>query len=294
MKYYLDTEFHEYHKQHRLLGISIGRPVPTIDLISIGIVSGGIEDNFSNELEFVPDPIFYNIPSERLNAQVRHNKGEQVKMVKNYLYKKQIISHREYYAISKDFNIKDAWNSWQKRLVGTVEDNKIEKQYWLRENVLKPIFTELWLKDNSVRHKSDFTYDNFKLVINKYGKTNKQIAEEIHAFVYKEYLKDTGLSYPEAFNYSNPKYDPKFYAYYADYDWVVFCQLFGKMIDLPEGFPMYCRDLQQELDETVSRKYQVLSKPVEKWDDYPKQENEHNALDDARWNKRLYEFIKKL
>jgi len=24
---------------------------------------------------------------------------------------------------------------------------------------------------------------------------------------------------------------------------------------------------------------------------YPKQENEHNALDDARWNKALYEFL---
>lgn len=25
--------------------------------------------------------------------------------------------------------------------------------------------------------------------------------------------------------------------------------------------------------------------------DYPKQENEHNALADARWNKKLYEFL---
>lgn len=27
---------------------------------------------------------------------------------------------------------------------------------------------------------------------------------------------------------------------------------------------------------------------------YPKQENEHNALADARWNKKLYEFLKQL
>ena len=26
--------------------------------------------------------------------------------------------------------------------------------------------------------------------------------------------------------------------------------------------------------------------------DYPKQENEHNALADARWNKKLHEFLK--
>lgn len=63
---------------------------------------------------------------------------------------------------------------------------------------------------------------------------------------------------------------PEFWAYYADYDWVVFCQLFGRMIDLPLGFPMYCKDLKQELDRLgVSQ--------------LPAQENEHNALADARW-----------
>lgn len=40
---------------------------------------------------------------------------------------------------------------------------------------------------------------------------------------------------------------PEFWGYYADYDWVVFCWIFGKMIDLPKGFPMYCRDLKQSL-----------------------------------------------
>jgi hypothetical protein len=32
--------------------------------------------------------------------------------------------------------------------------------------------------------------------------------------------------------------DPEFWAYYADYDWVALCQLFGTMMDLPPGFPM--------------------------------------------------------
>ncbi len=68
---------------------------------------------------------------------------------------------------------------------------------------------------------------------------------------------------------------PKFWAYYADYDWVVFCQLFGKMIDLPPGFPMYCRDLKQMLDS-----YDNLRKT-----DLPLQPEgtEHNALADAKW-----------
>jgi len=74
---------------------------------------------------------------------------------------------------------------------------------------------------------------------------------------------------------------PEFWGYYADYDWVVFCQLFGRMIDLPKGFPMYCRDLKQWADQLGVRN-----------DDYPKQaDTEHNALNDARWNKQLYDFL---
>lgn len=42
---------------------------------------------------------------------------------------------------------------------------------------------------------------------------------------------------------------PQFWAYYAHYDWVALCQLFGTMMDLPEGWPMYCRDFKQWLDE---------------------------------------------
>jgi hypothetical protein len=70
---------------------------------------------------------------------------------------------------------------------------------------------------------------------------------------------------------------PKFYGYYADYDWVVFCQLFGRMVDLPPDFPKYCRDLRQMLDD-----YDNLRKT-----DLPEQDpaTEHTALGDARWNR---------
>jgi len=82
---------------------------------------------------------------------------------------------------------------------------------------------------------------------------------------------------------------PEFYAYYADYDWVVFCSLFGRMIDLPKGFPMYCKDLKQYFDDVqYLEKYNLKEQP-----NYPKQGNEHNALDDARWNFKLFEFVKK-
>lgn len=72
---------------------------------------------------------------------------------------------------------------------------------------------------------------------------------------------------------------PQFWGYYADYDWVVFCWLFGNMIDLPKGFPMYCRDLKQLCDS--------LGNPQ-----LPKQEAaEHNALNDAKHHKKCFEFL---
>lgn len=75
---------------------------------------------------------------------------------------------------------------------------------------------------------------------------------------------------------------PEFWAYYADYDWVVLCQLYGRMIDLPEGWPMYCRDLIQ----SWSTRFTEHPKEC-----VPMLGTEHNALDDARWNKRLYDYI---
>ena len=74
---------------------------------------------------------------------------------------------------------------------------------------------------------------------------------------------------------------PEFWGYYADYDWVVFCQMFGSMIDLPNGWPMYCRDIKQLCDERGNPK---LPEQVS---------TEHDALNDARWNKIAYEFLTK-
>lgn len=71
---------------------------------------------------------------------------------------------------------------------------------------------------------------------------------------------------------------PEFWGYYADYDWVTLCQLYGRMIDLPKGWPMYCRDLKQLADDRGNPKL-------------PKQEVEHNALEDARWNRDMFTLL---
>lgn len=106
------------------------------------------------------------------------------------------------------------------------------------------------------------------------------IARAVYGFVTQdEYPPSSGFRtapWPAAI----PK--PEFWAYYADYDWVVFCQLFGRMIDLPDGFPQYCRDFKQVLDQypsfTLDKTRNVFAYEVE-----------HNALDDARWLKREFD-----
>jgi hypothetical protein len=131
----------------------------------------------------------------------------------------------------------------------------------------------------------------------------------------------------------------EFYGYYSAYDWVVFCQIFGTMMDLPKGkristttikagnyeagdtfdlnnqilgkFPMYCNDLKQLcnmlgnpilpklkdlvycethnliLDNTLISKHRKFGGEC-----ILKKLNEHHALNDARWNKYIYNYLK--
>lgn len=71
---------------------------------------------------------------------------------------------------------------------------------------------------------------------------------------------------------------PVFWAYYADYDWVAICQLFGTMMDLPKGWPMFCMDVKQLCVMKGNPKL-----PDQSW--------EHAALADARWTKEAWEFL---
>lgn len=72
---------------------------------------------------------------------------------------------------------------------------------------------------------------------------------------------------------------PEFWGYYADYDHVVLSQLFGAMIELPDGWPLYTRDIKQLCDSLGNPKLPEQGK------------GEHHALADARWNKAAYEFL---
>ena len=74
---------------------------------------------------------------------------------------------------------------------------------------------------------------------------------------------------------------PEIWADYASYDWIALCQLFGTMMDLPKGMPMYCNDIQQYRNKLGVHEAEL-----------PQQaEGQHNALADARHCKVLLEFL---
>ena len=104
-----------------------------------------------------------------------------------------------------------------------------------------------WVKQNVLPHLRGET------------KPRAQIAAEIVAFVGEQ---------------------PEVWAYYAGYDWVALCQLYGRMVDLPKGWPMFCLDIKQVAHE--------LGNP-----ELPRHgEGEHDALSDARWNRTAWQLLR--
>ncbi len=134
---------------------------------------------------------------------------------------------------------------------------------WVRDNVLLPIYRGNIVGDQ--RNRRDFTASEMVFLFDEIGTSILDLREGILEFI-------------------GDDKNPEFWGYYSAYDWVVFCWIFGKMIDLPKGFPMYCLDIKQLM----------ISKGLDKeWKrvNCPDPEGKHDALVDAKWNKKLYDTI---
>lgn len=71
------------------------------------------------------------------------------------------------------------------------------------------------------------------------------------------------------------------WGYYSSYDHVVLAQLWGTMMQLPKGVPMWTNDIQQVAAA------QLLNNHL------PAQTGTaHNALDDARWTRDAWTFLR--
>lgn len=131
---------------------------------------------------------------------------------------------------------------------------RIAEHAWLRENV----WVHLPLVESTMRpehRKLDMTS---VLVRGK-----RTIANEVREFL-------TGNGAPV-----------ELWGYYSAYDHVVLAQLWGTMMQLPKGIPMYTNDVQQVaaaalLDNRLPQQTGTA----------------HNALDDARWTRDAWTFLR--
>lgn len=140
-----------------------------------------------------------------------------------------------------------------------------------------------WVKENVLTH-LPVKPDDIVTSTDELWKTEKAIAKDIICFVKQPFFKNDlkELDY-QTLKQIEPKVgiDIEFWAYYGSYDWVVLCQLFGAMIDLPGGFPMYINDVKQWCKQLGNPRLPEQTK------------GEHHALIDARWVKTAWHFLDK-
>jgi hypothetical protein len=271
--YFLDIKLLEGAQKKRMFGIN-GFTAPTIDLISIGLVSS---------------------------------------------------DGREYYAISKDFNLKEAWDRFEmEKWKGPWPDDFISntpsntKVFSMREKVLYPIFHDMYKEAYPEKYEERYgNFGNFQgwkdhkntammefqEILLRYGKSNKQIAKEVIEFCRpnSKKAKEVDIVVMEPIDF------PKFYSYFSGRSWVAFCWLFT---DIPKGFPSYCKQLGESFEKKAQHLVEQVSCVLGKQgldsldralehlkirEDYPRQTSsqEHSALEQARYFKKLHTFIER-
>lgn len=68
----------------------------------------------------------------------------------------------------------------------------------------------------------------------------------------------------------------EFWGYFAAYDYVALCQIWGRMLDIPKPMPHRINDLKQLMNQCRL----LLNQP---------KDQRHNALVDARWMKKVFD-----
>jgi hypothetical protein len=166
---------------------------------------------------------------------------------------------REYYAVNKECDFRRA-------------------SQWVLENVLEPIglgqggFCCVNLSDPSTSPRTKETV--------LASRSREQIVHEVIAFLCPN--SSSLLSgIPLATTVEEELKSVEIYAAWGAYDWVVFCQLWGQMMDLPNGMPFYYNDVISLAKFVGLSRADLPSSPA----------SEHHPLADARWVKEVYFLI---
>lgn len=119
--------------------------------------------------------------------------------------------------------------------------------------------TDLWLQENVFKYISEED-------IEKYGYSFKHERARVAQIVY-DFIMDVDFSKED---------DIQFWGYFCSYDHVCLSQLFGRMIDLPPGMPMWTNDL-------------MTIRNGQQWPKRPAELSHHHALMDAKFQKLMFE-----
>lgn len=155
-----------------------------------------------------------------------------------------------------DWEFLEKGNSVYPISVGMVTDDGHELYYEFSEAPWGMIRDHEWLMENVVPNLASYSF------------TTSYIQERVYEFLKKAMFRDSK-------NYL------ELWGWYSSYDHVCLGQLFGAMVNLPAFVPMYTKDLKQEADRLDVR-IPDLRQPGE---------IEHNALHDARVERRMGEWL---
>jgi hypothetical protein len=157
---------------------------------------------------------------------------------------------REYYAVASDA----PWD-------------RIRKHDWLVRNVVPylPVTGRTSLDSYLANHPNSYPRPLIDFVgpdlADSHVKPRQVIANEVRDFI---------LAAP----------DPQMWAWYGASDFVALYQLWGPLIHLPKGVPMWTNDLKQEAERLGNPDFPSLPGVTR-----------HNALDDAREVKYRYDWL---
>lgn len=137
--------------------------------------------------------------------------------------------------------------------------NQAARNPWMRENVLPSLPLEIGTGVHEGLWGFDHDHPDFACV-----KRPHEIRTDVEAFL------------------SEPDRPVTLWAWWAPYDFVLYAQLWGKMLDIPRLLPSHTCDLRQE--------HLRLGEPQ-----LPRQkEGKHNALADARHNRVIHETLREV
>lgn len=146
---------------------------------------------------------------------------------------------REFYAVSNEFDTR-----------------RVARDDWLMNNVMSSIEHEQWL----VVDADGFPVVRDILVVDPAARSRDEIAQGIVDFIGTD-------------NHA------ELWAWYGAYDHIALCQLFGKMLDLPDKVPMFTNDLKTLVK--LAGNVRCPEQPA----------GNHNALEDAKFNVVRYNYL---